>query len=124
MGLTDSSKVLGESVWAGTTPEGDYELDVFVEYSKYCYIKLKESINIYYREENGNHFIHYPPFDIWVSSGSKDGAYRKFAEKMLEFAALDEDKKQRLRHQVVAKSLEYSPNTVIQKWIDLFNQSK
>lgn len=84
MGLTDSSKVLGESVWAGTTPEGDYELDVFVEYSKYCYIKLKESINIYYREENGNHFIHYPPFDIWVSSGSKDGAYRKFAEKMLE----------------------------------------
>lgn len=52
------------------------------------------------------------------------GDVQAFADKMLEFAALDEDKKQRLRHQVVAKSLEYSPNTVIQKWIDLFNQSK
>lgn len=52
------------------------------------------------------------------------GDVQAFADKMLEFAAMDEDKKQRLRHQVVAKSLEYSPNTVIQKWIDLFNQSK
>ena len=52
------------------------------------------------------------------------GDVQAFADKMLEFAALDEDKKQQLRHQVVAKSLEYSPNIVIQKWIDLFNQSK
>ena len=52
------------------------------------------------------------------------GDVQAFADKMLEFAAMDEDKKQRLRHQVVAKSLEYSPNIVIQKWIDLFNQSK
>ena len=42
-----------------------------------------------------------------------------FADKMLEFAAMDEDKKQRLRHQVVAKSLEYSPAKVGQMWIDL-----
>ena len=34
---------------------------------------------------------------------------------------MDEDKKQRLRHQVVAKSLEYSPNIIIQKWIDFAN---
>lgn len=52
------------------------------------------------------------------------GDVQAFADKMLEFAVMDEDKKQRLRHQVVAKSLEYSPNIVIQKWIDLFNQSK
>ena len=52
------------------------------------------------------------------------GDVQAFADKMLEFAALDEDKKQQLRHQVVAKSLEYSPNIIIQKWIDLFNQSK
>lgn len=47
------------------------------------------------------------------------GDVRAFADKMLEFAALDEDKKQRLRHQVVAKSLEYSPAKVGQMWIDL-----
>ena len=47
------------------------------------------------------------------------GDVRAFADKMLEFAAMDEDKKQRLRHQVVAKSLEYSPAKVGQMWIDL-----
>ena len=47
------------------------------------------------------------------------GDVQAFADKMLEFAAMDEDKKQRLRHQVVAKSLEYSPDKVGQMWIDL-----
>ena len=42
-----------------------------------------------------------------------------FADKMLEFAALDEDAKLRLRHQVVAKSKEYSPERVGQMWVDL-----
>ena len=47
------------------------------------------------------------------------GNVRAFADKMLEFAALDEDTKLRLRHQVVAKSLEYSPKKVGQMWMDL-----
>lgn len=47
------------------------------------------------------------------------GNVRAFADKMLEFAALDEDAKLRLRHQVVAKSLEYSPERVGQMWVDL-----
>ena len=47
------------------------------------------------------------------------GNVRAFADKMLEFAALDEDTKLRLRHQVVAKSLEYSPEKVGQMWVDL-----
>ena len=47
------------------------------------------------------------------------GNVRAFADKMLEFAALDEDAKLRLRHQVVAKSKEYSPERVGQMWVDL-----
>lgn len=50
------------------------------------------------------------------------GNVRAFADKMLEFAALDEDTKQRLRHQVVAKSLEYSPERVGQMWVDLLDK--
>ena len=50
------------------------------------------------------------------------GNVRAFADKMLEFAALDEDTKLRLRHQVVAKSLEYSPERVGQMWVDLLDK--
>ena len=50
------------------------------------------------------------------------GNVRAFADKMLEFAALDEDAKLRLRHQVVAKSLEYSPERVGQMWVDLLDK--
>lgn len=50
------------------------------------------------------------------------GKVRIFADKMLEFAALDEGTKLRLRHQVVAKSLEYSPEKVGQMWVDLFDK--
>lgn len=50
------------------------------------------------------------------------GNVRAFARKMLEFAALDEDAKLRLRYQVVTKSKEYSPEIVGRMWMNLLSK--
>lgn len=49
-----------------------------------------------------------------------NGDVEAFAQKMIEFASLDEDAKMQLRHNVVQKSLEYNPESIEKRWRDLF----
>lgn len=46
----------------------------------------------------------------------ENGNIEAFAQKMLEFAALSDDERLKLRHNVVNKSLEYSPQRVAAEW--------
>lgn len=49
------------------------------------------------------------------------GNVKDLADKMLYFAHLSENEKQRLRECCVEKSKEYAPNVVVAKWRELFD---
>lgn len=49
-----------------------------------------------------------------------NGDVEEFAGKMLEFARLSEEEKMQLRHNVVQKTFEYSPERIGNQWKELF----
>lgn len=51
-----------------------------------------------------------------------NGDVEAFAQRMIDFAMLPEDEKMRLRHNVVRKSMEYSPERIGNQWLALFDK--
>lgn len=51
-----------------------------------------------------------------------NGDVEAFAQRMIDFASLPEDERMKLRHNVVRKSMDYSPERIGNQWLALFEK--